>query len=832
MSALQDSTFLASTKCAVASSGQLRNLRNAPKALKKATSLAALYDAARHPTRALGGFRDTVEGWYDGLTAEERERRALQDVKKQVLYLQQRNVSRTELESWPPTDSTQATTLADWEAASLELDLLEGNNTWKREFHSPDYNAQELLAQLNELEDARISGDIKRLLHLIRTSLSRNTAQMGNLKLYQYSHLGTKEIVERYIQTTLDAISSLVEASDKSTEHGTVTKVIYDDLLAARQSFGRSALLLSGGGTFGMNHIGVVKTLWEAKLLPRIISGASAGSIVAAVSCTTTDEDVPEVLRTFCHGDLAVFHDPKQEDSWLKRLAHILTTGSMFDVTHLKRVIKGLMGDMTFLEAYNRTRRILNICVSSSSIYELPKLLNYIASPNVVIWSAVAASCSVPLVFSPASLLVKDPKTQKIRPWSGNLAPQKWIDGSVENDIPMQRLSEMFNVNHFIVSQVNPHVVPFLIKEKDINLDEDERPAFAPSPSWLQNLSVFAKSEAIHRMTSLAAAGFMPNVLTKTVSVLSQTYSGDITILPEVSYVDFPKVLSNPTPDFIMDAMRKGERATWPKLSRIRNHCAIELALDNAANEVRARAVFSKAEVTARRQAFKRTQSDDGAQGRLQMFRQSSRLRKEPPDSVVREVKRTPAHPVPALVHHKAHSTQISELLASSTLSPSLAPQESYDMGPHLQAEEVLSSGPGLTSDASDSDDDHSLLSGEDTEIEELTIAPIERPVEPSNPFQSASVPSSPAAARKRSPFFLHFTANTEMDHCSAKLVAATPTYERQSSKNDSGPDGSKPRQKSQSEPETVRRLGKGFGPQGHKAGPAIVIKGSPRRKL
>lgn len=29
----------------------------------------------------------------------------------------------------------------------------------------------------------------------------------------------------------------------------------------------------------------------------------------------------------------------------------------------------------------------------------------------------------------------------------------KWSDGSVENDLPMTRLSELFNVNHFIVSQ-------------------------------------------------------------------------------------------------------------------------------------------------------------------------------------------------------------------------------------------------------------------------------------------------------------------------------------------------------------------------------------------
>src|SRR3989338_8040485 len=48
-------------------------------------------------------------------------------------------------------------------------------------------------------------------------------------------------------------------------------------------SFGRTALLLSGGASLGMYHFGVVKALWERKLLPRIISGASAGSIVACL---------------------------------------------------------------------------------------------------------------------------------------------------------------------------------------------------------------------------------------------------------------------------------------------------------------------------------------------------------------------------------------------------------------------------------------------------------------------------------------------------------------------------------------------------------------------
>src|SRR5712664_3297012 len=77
-----------------------------------------------------------------------------------------------------------------------------------------------------------------------------------------------------------------------------------------------------------------------------------------------------------------------------------------------------------------------------------------------------AASCSTPIIFPAASLLAKDPKTGKEVPW--NPVPNGgWIDGSVDSDLPMARLAEMFNVNHFIVSQVNPHVVPFLVKDEE-----------------------------------------------------------------------------------------------------------------------------------------------------------------------------------------------------------------------------------------------------------------------------------------------------------------------------------------------------------------------------
>lgn len=167
----------------------------------------------------------------------------------------------------------------------------------------------------------------------------------------------------------------------------------------------------------------------------------------------------------------------------------------------------------------------------------------------------------------------------------------------------MARLAEMFNVNHFIVSQVNPHVIPFLAKEEDFIAAQVHNEG-SSQPGWVYTMMNLAKAEAVHRMHVVAEMGIFPNALTKARSVLIQKYSGDITIFPEISYTDFPRMLKNPTTDFILQAMLSGERATWPKMSRIRNHCAIELALDDAVQQLRARVVFSPSQIDLRLNTF------------------------------------------------------------------------------------------------------------------------------------------------------------------------------------------------------------------------------------
>ncbi|KAL9599088.1 MAG: hypothetical protein Q9219_004046 [cf. Caloplaca sp. 3 TL-2023] len=692
---------------------------NAHKSSQSKTSIGRILRFTQHPIENLS---EVVEDWYDGTTKEERYRRQSFEDRKQFLYLKLR----------------VSVDYKDWQAAAKELDQIEGNNDWKAIYDSPDYDPSLVAARLKLLDEARASCDVGRMLFLLRTSLTRNLGDMGNIKLYKHSHVGTKDLIEAYISSALATLDALLDVSAKCKCDALESKFILEQVLFARQSFGRSALLLSGGATFGMNHIGVLKTLWDARLLPRIISGASAGSIVCAVLCTRTDEEIPDLLANFCQGDLAVFEEEGNQNSLLGKVARFLKFGAMFDIAHLTRVMKDLLGDMTFQESYNRTRKILNICVSSASLYELPRLLNYITAPNVLIWSAVAASCSVPLVFSAATILAKDPKTGDAVPW--NPSPQRWIDGSVDNDLPMTRLAEMFNVNHFIVSQVNPHVVPFLLKEEDsITQAAQQSTSTTPSaPSWLHSLTHLAKDEALHRMRTMAEIGIFPNALTKAISVLSQRYSGDITIFPEISYSDFPRMLSNPSPEFMNNAMLCGQRATWPKLSRIRNHCAIELALDDAVQKLRARVVFSPSQVDLRIGVPTRSRSDACDEAKRKHGKRPSSQNSAPPTTAPLE--QPHASKISKARSHRTSrsigsSQGANDLLAAAT-SPPLNPTAT-----HLSHDLDR-----LTSSGAD-DDASNLASSRNASSSTLSItSPFDSPSSPTteSPTKSAVAPAAP----------------------------------------------------------------------------------------
>lgn len=126
-------------------------------------------------------------------------------------------------------------------------------------------------------------------------------------------------------------------------------------LKRARASYGRTALCLSGGAMMGLYHCGHVRALLETGCLPRIVSGTSAGSILGAILCTRTDDELVEVLRPeVIHKHTTCFDRP-----WWDRLKSVYKTGNMFDMNEWMEKIKWFAnGNMTFAEAYERTGRV------------------------------------------------------------------------------------------------------------------------------------------------------------------------------------------------------------------------------------------------------------------------------------------------------------------------------------------------------------------------------------------------------------------------------------------------------------------------------------------
>eukprot|EP01147_Barroeca_monosierra_P004047 gene4047-8439_t len=182
----------------------------------------------------------------------------------------------------------------DWQETARQLDRLVGHVRWKMAFESTLYDYMLLRDHLDAFYQARMKDDRTKMAWLIRTTLHRNLAGMGNPKLFECCYEGTKDLIEQYVDEVVYQINYLMQINIPGMSHEDKLQM-FETL---RSSFGRSALLLSGGGGFGIFHLGVVRVLHQQGLLPRVISGSSAGSLMASLICTRTDEELDEFFAT------------------------------------------------------------------------------------------------------------------------------------------------------------------------------------------------------------------------------------------------------------------------------------------------------------------------------------------------------------------------------------------------------------------------------------------------------------------------------------------------------------------------------------------------------
>jgi len=200
-------------------------------------------------------------------------------------------------------------------------------------------------------------------------------------------------------------------------------------------------IALSGGGIRGMAHIGVLKVLVENNIPIDMISGTSAGAIVAAMyACGYTPQQMQIMIQNIKMDELIDLnvtvgdlfkHGVKWLFSGMFRFWSVLPTG----------FIKGDKVEQFFYKLWqNRTVRDTNIPVAitavdlnsadtvffTSPVFDSRAILNARYYHNTSLTEAVRASISVPGIFFP----------KKYRSMT-------LVDGAVKNNLPTDILRHM-----------------------------------------------------------------------------------------------------------------------------------------------------------------------------------------------------------------------------------------------------------------------------------------------------------------------------------------------------------------------------------------------------
>ena len=351
---------------------------------------------------------------------------------------------------------TGAGTFEHWKLAAEDMDTRQGkscSSSWTEE-ESVILGHTQTLSRLNELGGS--PAVIREICEELSMSCKAPWASTGfeYEVMFSRTHAGTNSNITAYVHAAVRALNKVSESTILSDGE----KTTFFQRLGT--SYGQSALLLSGGAANGFYHLGLIKHLLEEKLLPDVISGSSAGALMAALVCTRRDNELFELLNDT---EELCFLLSSNEEPMSVKLGRLWREGVLFDdQIWTEKLIRLTRGEpMTFKEAYDLTGRAL--CISVFDGRSRSSLLSHLSAPNVLIYSAVLASAAIPHVLSPQTLKCKAP--------DGSIVPydntnKLWRDGSIKEDLPFTKLQQMFNLNFTIVSQVEPHLVPFFYNKK------------------------------------------------------------------------------------------------------------------------------------------------------------------------------------------------------------------------------------------------------------------------------------------------------------------------------------------------------------------------------
>ena len=463
------------------------------------------------------------------------------------------------IELTPEIRMAQACSFDEWRAAAEAEDERTGSARWKAKDESRRYDFKVIRRRLEELREVRASGDPQRLLFYLNEGIHGNTGGMGSSSLYRRARFGTKDLVTAYSRELAGAIEQLGTKGEDELPFVEKRKFFR----RASHCFGRTAMMFSGGGILGFFHVGVARALLEQGLLPNVLSGASAGALVAAIVGSHDEEELRGMLqaRALHEAFEGLFEASVEPTKKRRRLG----------VAELRSFVESRLPDLTFAEAFEKTGRRINISVSPRELHQQARLLNAITSPTVFIREAVMASCAIPGIFPPVTLMARGHSGER-QPY---VASRQWVDGSVTNDLPARQLSRLYGVNHFITSQVNPIVLWTL---RDTDAEDTLFAKFWEIGTQAARQSMRATYPLSMKLTERS---YPLNVFVRMAyGIATQDYTADINILPRRRAWNPAKLLSALSAHETEFLIAEGEAAAWPRIERIRNCTRVSRALD------------------------------------------------------------------------------------------------------------------------------------------------------------------------------------------------------------------------------------------------------------
>ncbi len=160
-------------------------------------------------------------------------------------------------------------------------------------------------------------------------------------------------------------------------------------------------LALSGGGTRGFAHLGAIKALNEHGIMPDIIAGVSAGSIVGAMYAD--GEDAEEALGALTSKRLFGFFE------------FMVPRSGLVKMTGFEKTLKSTLKAKSF-EELKIPLKIFAVNINTAKLVRFDK-------GDLI--TAIKASCSIPIIFPPVEI-------------NGHY----YLDGGIINNFPVDALRQ------------------------------------------------------------------------------------------------------------------------------------------------------------------------------------------------------------------------------------------------------------------------------------------------------------------------------------------------------------------------------------------------------